>query len=490
MNFYKQKYEKYKLKYLQLKQYGGVGPEKRKGDDDQERSAKIIKKDQQRLSSLIPYLKSLERPQHIQPQLSERPQHIQPPEPLVDPFSNLLSSYNINNNYVDDFIRKLSDLNDRLTDLTHPEYLAQPLNTYHITLEFETKKILMEPYGEYAYCINDGQQKIIIFYKLTYVKDEHDEIISIIPYYISDGLTNQFRGGMLFPFMCKSNNTITSNCPTSENFPNALLKYAISDNIQMDIFNKWIYQSLYNYIGKSNVVLYIDTINKIKIHMNYIFNNLSDRDDITSVLSRIKNMLDFIISVFSDRFFIFSDSTILEKKFIDPNDFNKYIETFAPINGDNSYNYKITNVIKSEFDNNFRHEIRKLLYQLFYDMADHIANSGLVNIQQKKLKIKNIEITEFNNLINICKDARINENANNNYNNYYLISFITQQIIWAKCDSLINYFQTELVNPNNLNKKYLENNLQFLRSFIVIKKSNIPNITNFDMFIRNWKAKC
>jgi hypothetical protein len=71
--------------------------------------------------------------------------------------------------------------------------------------------------------------------------------------------------------------------------------------------------------------------------------------------------------------------------------------------------------------------MRKLLYHLFYDMADHIGNSGLVNIQQKNLKIKDIPLNDLNNLINICNKENhdmpnINDDVKTNYDNYYLIS--------------------------------------------------------------------
>lgn len=122
-----------------------------------------------------------------------------------------------------------------------------------------------------GYSFQSPHTYIVIIYLLILLdKRTHRTVQAIIPYYLSDGSTNDLRANLIFPFVCfNEQNPNILNCPYNRTYhEGTLYKYSVGRNLDL---SKVINQST------------ISTISTMGIN---------------SVLSRIENLLDFIICLF------------------------------------------------------------------------------------------------------------------------------------------------------------------------------------------------
>jgi hypothetical protein len=144
-----------------------------------------------------------------------------------------------------------------------------------------------------AYSITDIPFRYVVLYNLKHINRNSGVITdSFIPYYISDGQTNNFRANMLFPFICinERSNPITG-CATSDSIPGLLYKYSAIRNLNSEFVTTWINGNIRTNYGP-RAEIFFDEMSR---------NSIDGRIGISSVLQRIENLLDFFISIFSER---------------------------------------------------------------------------------------------------------------------------------------------------------------------------------------------
>jgi hypothetical protein len=276
---------------------------------------------------------------------------------------------------------------------------------------------------------------IVVIYQFTYYNEKNEKSISTIPYYLSDGYTNGLRANMLFPFMCVHMNPDNiQNCPYSSSQTNGLLlKYKICKNLNFNKLNEWINKKFNEYIKDKNIS--IDLIDK--------FNKYNTQTvGLTSILLRMENLLDFIITISSDQIkdFEFNKTNGQYNLKTDIIRYRPYGE----------YKYKSNNPIivdlkyKINFNNYEDISELEIFKQDYIKMCDVYRNFLLVVLSDYNKKISNIfkiddsiilETDEtslnFNPLVKITREefnerypvcSSNNTKINENLENYFYIS--------------------------------------------------------------------
>ncbi len=244
----------------------------------------------------------------------------------------------------------------------------------------------------------------------------------------------------------------------------------ISTNEDKDIV--FFYNELKILIGQK-IKLYKNKINNDKNISDLIKNNNSkikmyiyelkfllniikgSSSDLTSILQRIENIMDFNISL--------SIAKIANKNNTIPNNLDisqkYYIDN---INENESNNYSTINKI-FRFHLKFLLESEKL----------NIIKYGLIKYNEINIEPIKILKNEFNKKYNICNEKNIN---NKNFENYKIIAYKFRDIIKNK-------IKEEL--KNNLNDKYLNT----INNLIIENDSNSNNDNHIDKIKEIW-ANC
>lgn len=309
----------------------------------------------------------------------------------------------------------------------------------HNNIEFNIKPINF-------YQIKDSY-KIVIF-ELEYKSGEITKK-SEIPYYLSDGLTNNYRGNLLLPFICFNeidNNSV--NCPYCNHGifgtkKGTLYKYNISNNIDFTNEMKLI----------ESRIMIDNTFKNIseddKKHQFEILNFKNSKGTgIKSVLPRMNNLLDLFIGLLSFR--IDDSRDITKTKSFRPNYNTKYKYNYDILMNDDDYLLYINQTLKNlvtehnknknnitKYDENtfipkffssdnisiddvYCFFLNDLLQKIYKDI-NLINNLKINNIN---LNLEEITIEKFNLKYKICNNKSIFINAEENSNKYKEISYL------------------------------------------------------------------
>jgi len=219
-----------------------------------------------------------------------------------------------------------------------------------------------------------SRQYKVILYKLIYYRGDGD-IETIIPYYVSDGETNDLFADMLLPFMCVNNEVNEPICPLSFwNQQGLLYKIKTISNINLTLY-------------LNNIIDNDEELKKI---------NINKSEGLGSVLGRIENLLDFIIAIHSDK---------IKEYIIDASDINNFI----PVT-------KRGNPIVEQ------NRFRKLLLDHF--KVYNINSLNFVTKTDCYVILNETTVQEFNKNQNvrICENNDIRQRSKDNYINYVQIS--------------------------------------------------------------------
>lgn len=287
----------------------------------------------------------------------------------------------------------------------------------------------------------------ILLYKLI-LTDKTTSIItqSIIPYYISDGYTNEFRANILFPFMCfRKDNQCIKNITTNLS-DGGLVKYRIASNINSNIMIRWIEKRLVNIYGHEAVS---------ELHMNSADNSIG----ITSVLKRIENLLDYLICISSYEIYKFN---------------NRDIKCFRPVY-DESKKYDISYC--DNFDGfDINDEYRLCLMKLFNKHIMMLIDNSIIELTYIPVNFTSTTKQDFNNFkfANICEDYTDNII---NVAAYAEISLKLHHMIIAKLHidekndnipTIKNILDNDTIYINNVNKyNVLDENINVWGNCIV-----------------------
>lgn len=257
------------------------------------------------------------------------------------------------------------------------------------------KQIVCDPlhvFSSYK-TMNSDTDCIVVLYHIQYQEKttEWETIYSThIPYYVSNGLTNRLRANLLFPMLCFSLKLPLDELPDgiyTDTLPQyGIVKYKLVEN--MDIL-------------KINKDLFGDT----PVDVTY---------GITSVLPRIANVLDLIISCSSTMFFKYQD---------DYTPFDLF--RFVPLDIDSKEHYNILEFIRGEHRAFFRNKLafqlennqRGIVLKQLYVWNKVLTEENPIVIRTlKKLPLVPISFSEFNRVItNICKNQHIHQDYAYNY---------------------------------------------------------------------------
>ena len=243
----------------------------------------------------------------------------------------------------------------------------------------------------------------VVLYELNYGRHK-----TIVPYYISNGHTNKLRANMLFPFMCISFKD--SFCPKKKykSEQHLLIKYQLISNLNLT--------SIYDDIEK-----------ELGIHLEKEkIGNMSC--GLKSVLTRIKNLLDFIICI----------SHIIVKD---------DIRYYRPVkkNKENELNMDfLEDDTAINNDDNVRHLLINKLITVYTCL------SKFLEIENTNLEIESIDTKTFNSqkFISVCGSERT---KNKMIEIYIYIS------------SKFNEEFTKLDEKYQSNQKLLENNVENIK---------------------------
>lgn len=175
-------------------------------------------------------------------------------------------------------------INDTIRKMNNLDTLASKYNSYikdnifKISLQLENIIFEFVPTKLYLLLANDNYVVCIYNLKMTNITT-NSVTESNVPYYISNGKTNQLRGNLLFPFMCFNEEMTKDVCPFTNYGGLArggLFKYEIISNLDTDSMN--------DYINSKFDKSYNESLEKI---------SREGTIGITSVISRISNLLDF-----------------------------------------------------------------------------------------------------------------------------------------------------------------------------------------------------
>jgi hypothetical protein len=246
-----------------------------------------------------------------------------------------------------------------------------------------------------VYKINSADKDcIVVLYHIRYQEktNEWETIHSThLPYYVSNGVTNRLRANLLFPMLCFSLKVPLDDLPNgiyTGTLPQfGIVKYKLVETMDMDKLNLHLF-------GNSSV---------------------NKTDGITSVLPRIANVLDLIISTSSTMFFQYNDGYHIFDLF-----------RFFPLDIDSKEHYNISVVIRGEhriafrnvfafeLENKFRGCVLKQLYEWNKVLTE--GEHPILSRSLTKLPMSSISYLEFNQTItNLCKNKEIHQTFASEY---------------------------------------------------------------------------
>jgi len=338
-----------------------------------------------------------------------------------------------------------------------------------IILETEDKgTIIITP--EHFYNIQDSDVKYVIIYSLKYINNDPSisEIETKIPYYISNGETNKLRANLLYPFMCYSKLSEINKCPFNINRLNSfnddgtngiLLKYSIGNNIDIDYLESELINFFLQISPEKNSV---EKMTGVLSAFKKSFPN-----GLTSIISRVRNLIDFIVCIISE--------TIIHFNFTDEQHDILYNGKYEPLSEDDAIHFDYMDMsVLGEFCaiSDFRRKFRLVILQILNEYCMLILNNELVRIEPIQLIMNNIDIAHFNNIVNICDTEKTKVNVKN----YIIVS-----------NSIIDLFIHKIeVSPTMtlLNKNKM--NLAIRK----LEKINENEIIMCNQLFKNWKANC
>ena len=221
---------------------------------------------------------------------------------------------------------------------------------------------------------------LIILYNLQY-----KNIQTIIPYYVSNGHTNELRANLVFPFLCVSVFNEYPTCPIkiSKSKKHLLVKYQIIENVNLDPIETYMNEKFKDY--------------KDQLKIRYD-KNLSGGLD--TVITRLKNIIDFIICV----------CYINLKR--DP---KKYRPVFIPKHELNM------DYIEDDSELTIKDEFRQELIKYLKDFYTNFIKLDFIKINEYTMEKYDLSTNDFNEqpFIRVCSDK---EYKNTMIKNYAIIS--------------------------------------------------------------------
>ena len=225
-----------------------------------------------------------------------------------------------------------------------------PINFYYVTATPSgNRRHLSKPY-------------LVFIYQITMSRRDNSDVTCIVPYYISDGHTNQLRANLLFPFACFNDLETGVFCP----FKGA-----------------GAFGMLYKHTPAINLELNLNHPEGYPIEQDQ-----EQTIGLSSVLRRIENLLDFIICIGSSDFI---------RENIEETD----LYTFRPVIGHSSLDKYNMNMIEILSEHSTYKVYRKNIIEYLAQYRNALAETG-IELQPCYVIINKIDMKEFNIKYRVC----------------------------------------------------------------------------------------
>lgn len=316
-------------------------------------------------------------------------------------------------------------------------------NIFEIKLDFPDFEFKFTPI-KINLIVEEISNYIVITYSLKMRINKEEIIESIIPYYISNGKTNMIRSNLLLPFMCFNESLTKDVCPfiTDGLAEGGLIKYNVIKHLNNYIINDQILEKETKKSG--------------------------DRTDVLSFVSRIENILDFIICLTNNNIINFNDKKI---KYYYPQSYD--------INDSRELNMNIVSSIYENHNDEFKSELLyklKNLISVFIDQSFFTFTVKDISILKSDVILKE----EYNlQIIHICEKNNINSIADNNVNNYIRIS----NELFTNVYNTIKQLQKD-------EKIKFEKKIYINQFYNLCKNPNMLDSKSLSINISNWKTSC
>ncbi len=410
---------------------------------------------------------------------------------------------------------------------------------YSILFEHENLKITLEPYR--AFKISDDANRLLIIYSINHYNLDQLVKSSKITYYMSDGNTNRLRANMIFPMLCfhteNNKSCITIQGGTHRDNYNLLVKASGINNLNLDDLNDQIMsQSIINNFEKFSRERKTQTTNDSvlweKAHRyltNYV--DMSDSTKTTktptptiqsspryivdanigilSILPRITNLIDFVLSIHSDQLI-----NLVDMEFYVPIPYEFYngvIDYFDFSESNRSLGIKKSDVYPFYTDQLKKTEdtLRINLINKLNHLIRLLVSTNIFTVTQVELEPELISKERFNNrFAKICNNNSANPGRVTNFENYKNISSLFFDNVKLKINGKIQQNAVELTNLGankssispleyQVSKEELENKTNNLNEFkkLLSMRTTFSNIrgsngTFLDSNIKAWQGTC
>jgi len=265
-------------------------------------------------------------------------------------------------------------------------------NLKKITFNLDQRIITLTPTKCYI-CSDNDLPPIrlipVIMYDIEYNSAEKNHK-STIPYYISDGHTNNLRANMLFPMMSFNITESFKITPTTRDITRENSGLQFKYNAIFNLNTSELNNEIDTLFGSSEDLHFLKSYSK------------NQREGSTSVIMRIQNFLDFVIALSSSSIEMYDD--------------NLNITNFRPITQTQTLDKY--NMYRNDGFIGYPHNINRQHYKKLQDLSDRynscilvvlkkyiniIKEDPLINVENIRIHCENITMAQFNQKLNICK---------------------------------------------------------------------------------------
>jgi hypothetical protein len=362
----------------------------------------------------------------------------------------------------------ISEINDKTRKTLKLDELASKYNS-HIKDNFFKITIKLENYNfEFVptklYLLIDTTNYVACNYNLKMTNNKTTEVTeSNIPYYISNGKTNQLRANLLFPFMCFNDEVTKEVCPYTNSgnlAKGGLIKYELVNTLNTTKIANSINSKL-----ESN---YLDTLKKT---------SLNETISILSVLGRINNLLDFLICINNNNIINYDEKNIMKYHPIIENDNDELDMSKREDLALYSYLFDKYKTYLLQILQKYIINIRKLDFFKF-ELVD-------ISIDKENIITKPF-FNKYKNVPNICKNHRVNEESIKNINDYGKISLqLGIEIEQNLKNKMTKYTESDKafgLPPDNI--IFIKEFIELFEDPLILKDRLLENQ------ILRWRARC
>ncbi len=367
-------------------------------------------------------------------------------------------------------------------------------------------KFIIEPQNNIIYKVNDPHiptpDRLVVIYKLTFIDytkpdgTPERQLESFISYYISDAKTNNFRTNLLLPFLCIRDEEKSQHNTKENNDTSCLLTTSLNDNHPRGLLYKVAACNHLNFKALEKSISDVQELINIRMHAMLRADNARGTG-VMSVLSRMENIVDFMLAITSKKLTNFNDTyeiaeavssmtnpniiienrkdktQITNQKLIEAN-FTSYNGIEQHIPGIDIYDENFQMLDIQNIDVYMLSDYRRMLLKLVLRFNRMIRRNPYINLRYIPATFQDSTVREINQRLLICQDNAYTDSSQRSYIEYKRIS------------NLINIKIREIKEV----KQYNQFKELFDPILIPLHELRCINDTLESHMFRGWKSEC